>query len=85
MTSHHILMSTFCATGHYLPAVGRLHQSVADLEDGQSNADDAANEGTRATTRAWLQRAFPMTVRAGGGQNGGTGDKCASLWLQQIR
>ena len=57
--------------------VGRLSESVADLDDGQNSSDDVGSEGTRATTRAWLQRAFPAASRAGGGQKGSTGDRCA--------
>ena len=71
-------MLTELHTGHFLPGVERLHQSVAELDDGTDGPDAATPRGTRATTRAWLQRAFPAAARGGGGQNGGSaGERCA--------
>ena len=63
--------------GHFLPAVDRLHRSVAELDDSDS-PNAAVSSGTRANTRAWLQRAVPGATRVSGGQNGGSAsDRCA--------
>ena len=56
----------------------RLHGSVKELDD-SDDPEAAASTGSRATTRAWLQRALPATARGSGGQNGGNGGgRCAS-------